>query len=169
MLTNRINTVTGVRYGDDPTILAWEVRACVCICLYASIRPRSRTVSMNMCACYDILRTDGQRAGIPLFVDPIHRRRHQGQWGFDIAVSFVSSYLSRHQALFLSACATQMMARQLVIDGRQGVDPQSLKCSHVDIVSKHYYPSDDGKRFRECLQEDLKVPCVLCILRRCVG
>lgn len=56
-----------------------------------------------------------------------------------------------------SARATQMMARQLVIDGRQGVNPRSLKSSYVDIVSKHYYPSGDGKRFRECLQEDLKV------------
>lgn len=45
----------------------------------------------------------------------------------------------------------------LVIDGRQGVDPGVLDCPHVDVVSKHYYPAGDGRRFRECLREDLKV------------
>lgn len=29
MVVTRVNTVTGVRYSEDPTVLAWEVRWCV--------------------------------------------------------------------------------------------------------------------------------------------
>jgi hypothetical protein len=47
--------------------------------------------------------------------------------------------------------------RHLVMDGRQGVDPGVLDCPDVDVVSRHYYPAGDGRRFRQCLQEDLLV------------
>lgn len=111
-VVGRRNTVNGVLYSEDPTILAWET---------------------------------GNELNSP------------------------SAWTRRMAKCIKDACGE----RQLVIDGKQGVDVNVLECEDVDVCSRHYYPGglhayghvegvekegrEGGKMFSDALMEDLRV------------
>lgn len=70
MVVTRVNTENGIRYSEDPTILAWEVRGYAGVCMRAWVDRNNESRHHH--------RPDGQRAQPPHGVDARRGGLHQG-------------------------------------------------------------------------------------------
>ncbi len=114
---NRVNTFTGVRYKDDPTIMAWEL-ANEPRCTSAGVYPRS-----NTCTTETLTRWAAEMSAHIKSIDRNHLVS-MGDEGF---------YCSAGSTDWTENC-------------NEGVDTVAFaSLKHVDLMSLHLYPDSWGK------------------------
>ncbi|MGH9835101.1 MAG: hypothetical protein ACRD9Y_18935 [Blastocatellia bacterium] len=119
MLLNRTNSVTGVRYKDEPTILAWE--------LGNELRNRTSIASERARRADDLLAWTREMAGHIKSVDSNHLVADGGE-GFDDNAANYPGLSNTYAVRGDESCSFNRLAREPLID----------------LLSYHLYPPNWG-------------------------
>jgi uncharacterized protein (TIGR03437 family) len=119
MLLNRTNSVTGVRYKDDPTILAWE--------LGNELRNRTNVVSERARRADELLAWTREMAGHIKSIDPNHLVGDGGE-GFDDNAANYPGLSNTYAVRGDESCSFSRLVREPLID----------------LLSYHLYPPNWG-------------------------
>ncbi len=116
MLLSRVNTINGLAYSNDPTIMAWEL----------ANEPRSSDPTGNL--------VGGWAADISSFIKNIDENHlvATGEEGFDVSPSGYSSL-------------SQYGGQSWMFDGTAGISfTNNISISTIDFASPHLYPDSWG-------------------------
>jgi uncharacterized protein (TIGR03437 family) len=119
MLLNRTNTITGVRYKDEPTILAWE--------LGNELRNRTSNASERARRADELLAWTREMAGHIKSVDSNHLVADGGE-GFDDNAANYPGLSNTYAVRGDESCSFSRLVREPLID----------------LLSYHLYPSNWG-------------------------